>query len=45
MSNQAITQGQIRFIHTVASRLGWEEELYREMLAGHGVASSTELSF
>ena len=39
------TTSQIRKIHTIKSRLGLDEDLYREMLMSFGVCTSKDLTF
>lgn len=38
------TSKQIKIIHTIKGKLGWDDELYRDVLSKYGVKSSTKLS-
>ncbi|MGI6394528.1 MAG: phage protein GemA/Gp16 family protein [bacterium] len=39
-----VTKQQIKIIHTLKSRLGWDDEMYYSVLEKYGVKTSTALS-
>ena len=40
-----ITKAQIKQIHLLKTKLGWDDELYRQVLAKYGVESSKQMSY
>ena len=43
--NSKVSAAQIKQIHTLKSKLGWDDDFYRQVLAKYGVESSKEMSY
>ena len=44
-TKSTVTKEQIKQIHTLKSKLGWDDELYMQVLAKYGVESSKQMSY
>lgn len=43
--NSKVSAAQIKQIHTLKGRLGWDDDFYRMVLSKYGVKSSKEMSY
>lgn len=43
--NSKVSAAQIKQIHTLKTKLGWDDDFYRQVLAKYGVESSKEMSY